>query len=60
MGFRRGFKAEANRIAVRIREQMCLSPADPIYPYLVCERFDIRVIRLSDLDSVNSLAIVTP
>lgn len=50
MGFRRGFKTEANRIAVRIREQMGLSPADPIDPDLVCERFDIRVIRLSDID----------
>lgn len=51
LGFQRGFKTEANRIAVRIREQMGLSPADPIDPHLVCERFDIRVISLSEIDS---------
>lgn len=50
MGFRRGFKAEANRIAVRIREQMGLDATAPIDPFAVCERFDIHVIRLSDLD----------
>lgn len=50
MGFRRGFKAEANRIAVRVREQMGLAATAPIDPFAVCERFDIRVIRLRELD----------
>jgi Zn-dependent peptidase ImmA (M78 family) len=51
LSFRRGFKAEANRIALRIREQMSLSPLAPIDPVEVCARFDIQVIRLSELDN---------
>lgn len=50
MSFRRGFKTEANRIAVRIRERMGLAPIAPIDPLAVCEWFDIRIIRLSELD----------
>lgn len=50
MGWRRGFKTEANRIALRIRERMGLPPEAPIDPVLVCERYDIRLIKLSDLD----------
>jgi hypothetical protein len=48
--FRRGFKAEANRIALRVRAQMGLDPIDPIDPTAVCAHFDIRLIRLSDMD----------
>ena len=55
MGFRRGFKAEANRIAVRIRQQMGLDAVAPIDPLAVCERFDIRVIPLSVLDESSLL-----
>jgi Zn-dependent peptidase ImmA (M78 family) len=47
--FRRGFKAEANRIAVRIRGRMGLSAIDPIDPEVICERFDVQVIPLSEL-----------
>lgn len=50
MGFRRGFKAEANRIALRIRDRMGLGPTDAIDPFEVCTRYDIRVIPLSDID----------
>jgi hypothetical protein len=50
LSFRRGFKAEANRIAVRIRKQMGLSPAAPIDPAEICKRFDIQLIKLSSLD----------
>jgi hypothetical protein len=49
VGFRRGFKAEANRIALRIRAQMGLSPIAPIDPELICAYYDIALIRLSDL-----------
>lgn len=55
MGFRRGFKAEANRIAVRIRKQMGLDAVAPIDPLTICERFDIRVIPLSVLDEGSLL-----
>ena len=54
MVFRRGFKAEANRIAVRVREQMGLLAISPIDPVQVCAHFDIILIALSELkpDSV--------
>lgn len=50
MAFRRGFKAEANRIALRIRHRMGLSAIAPINPFEVCTRFDIHAIPLSELD----------
>lgn len=50
MPFRRGFKAEANRIAVRIREQMGLGVIDPIEPEAICVEFDIELIAMSTLD----------
>lgn len=50
MGFRRGFKAEANRIALRVREQMGLSPIDAIDPAAICTQFDIKLIKLSEID----------
>jgi hypothetical protein len=50
LGFQRGFKAEANRIAVRVREQIGLNARSPIDPVKVCEHFDIRLIHLSELD----------
>ena len=53
MAFRRGFKAEANRIALRIRDRMGLGPTDPIDPFEICTRYDIRVIRLSDIDPLS-------
>lgn len=50
MGFRRGFKAHANRIALRVRQQMGLAAAAPIDPVEMCARFDIELIALSDLE----------
>lgn len=50
MTFRRGFKAEANRIALRIRDRMGLGPTDPIDPFEICTRLDIQVIPLSEID----------
>jgi IrrE N-terminal-like domain len=50
LGFRRGFKAESNRIALRVREQMGLGPIDAIDPAAVCAHFDIELIKLSEID----------
>lgn len=50
MVFRRGFKAEANRIAVRVREKMGLAAISPIDPVEVCAYFDIRLIALSEVE----------
>jgi hypothetical protein len=49
MGFRRGFKAEANRIALRVRAQLGLPPVAPIVPEEICARYDITLIKLSEL-----------
>ena len=49
MAFRRGFKAEANRIALRVRVQMGLTAHAPINPDEVCQHFDIELIALSQL-----------
>jgi hypothetical protein len=52
--FRRGFKAEANRIALRVREQLGLTMFAPIDPVAVCERFEIVLIPLSRLGGDRS------
>jgi hypothetical protein len=49
MGFRWGFKAEANRIAVRVRTSLSLSSIEPIDPVSVCHHFDIELFALSTL-----------
>ena len=49
MGFPRGFKARANRIAVDIRRRMGLQPIDPIDPAEICRAFDIDLMRLAEL-----------
>lgn len=49
MGFRRGFKANSNRIALRVREQMGLRARAPIDPIEVCSFYEIRLIALSDV-----------
>jgi IrrE N-terminal-like domain len=50
LSFRRGFKAEANRIAVRVRERMGLRSIDPIDPIAVCAHFDIELMSIGELE----------
>lgn len=50
MGFRRGFKADANRIALRVRRQMDLAPHAPIDPPAVCAFFEIELLELSEVE----------
>lgn len=49
LSFKRGFKAEANRIALRIRQQMGLAPHAPIDPAAVCANFEIELLKLSEV-----------
>jgi len=49
LGFRYGFKANANRIALKVRERMGLAPEAPIDPLEICALFEIEVIGLSSL-----------
>jgi hypothetical protein len=48
--FKRGFKAEANRVSLRIRSQMALGPYDPIDPIQVCLHFEIELLKLSEVE----------
>lgn len=49
MAFKRGFKAEANRIAIRVREKMGLLEHEPIDPCAICNEFEIVLKKLSDV-----------
>ena len=49
MKLRHGFKAEAERIAIKVRGQLELGLLDPLDPLAACEHFDIDVVRLSEL-----------
>lgn len=50
MGFQRGFKAKANRIALDVRSAMGLRAVDAIDPAAICEHFDIELLRLSEIN----------
>jgi Zn-dependent peptidase ImmA (M78 family) len=45
---RHGFKAEAERISLRVRCKLNLSPTDRIDPEAVCQHFDIHLLRMTD------------
>lgn len=49
MGFRRGFKAEANRISLRVREKLGLEPMAPVDPAEICTHFEIDLWKLSEM-----------
>lgn len=49
MAFRRGFKAEANRIALRVRAQMGLDEIDAVDPVAICAHYDIPLFELSEI-----------
>jgi len=51
MQFARGFQANANRIAVKVRGDLGLAPEEPLDPWQVCDHFEIAVIKLSSLRS---------
>lgn len=49
MKFRRGFKAESERIALEVRTELGLTATDPLDVFAVAERWGIPVIPMSDL-----------
>lgn len=49
MGFKRGFKAEANRIAVRVRQKLGLLAHEPVDPAELCAFYDVELLRLSEV-----------
>jgi Zn-dependent peptidase ImmA (M78 family) len=47
--FRHGFKAEAERISLRVRDKLGIPPVDPLDPEEVCRAFDICLFKLSEV-----------
>ena len=45
-----GFKAEAERISLRIRYKLGIPPTGRLDPEEVCRAFDITLLRMSDVD----------
>ena len=48
MSLQRGFKANANRISLRLRKSLELRPEDPIDLAVIAARLRIRIVPLSD------------
>jgi len=57
LAFRRGFKAEAERIALEVRERIGLSATDRLDVEAVCEHYDIALLKMSELPCDCSLFI---
>ncbi|GLY99658.1 ImmA/IrrE family metallo-endopeptidase [Actinoplanes sp. NBRC 103695] len=57
MGFRRGFKTEANDIARDVRAELRLRTTDPLNPWNLAECLDIPIIALSDFGTDAPTAV---
>lgn len=47
--YRYGFKAEANRFSLELREEMGISPNEPLCPWKLADHLSVPIIELSDL-----------
>lgn len=47
--FRYGFKAEANRFALELRDELGVSPHDPLCPWALAEHLYVPILTLSEL-----------
>lgn len=52
---RRGFKAEAGRLALEVRRELGIDAEARFDPYQLADLYGIRVLRLSDLDCATAL-----
>ncbi len=50
MGYRRGFKSEANAIAIEVRAELGLGSLDALDPWSLAEHLDVPVWPLTQLD----------
>jgi Zn-dependent peptidase ImmA (M78 family) len=57
MGYRRGFKSEANATAREVREELGLAALDPLDPWVLAEYLDVPVIPLSDFGDDAAFAV---
>lgn len=53
MAFRHGFKTQANRAVVEIRAALGLEATAPLSPWLVCDYYDVKVLKLSEMLNEN-------
>ena len=53
MALRRGFKAEANRLAVEMRKEVGLGPADPLAPARLANHLEIPFRTFSEAIALN-------
>lgn len=56
MGYRRGFKSEANATAREVRAELGLAALDPLDPLILAAHLEIPVLAISDLASDAPLA----
>jgi len=56
MGYRRGFKSEANAIAAEVRAELGLRALDPLEPVALAAHLEVPVLPLSDYGSDAPLA----
>lgn len=53
MTLRRGFKTEANQIAIEVRKELGLPPHAPLCPWSLAEHLAVPVLALGDLSSAR-------
>jgi hypothetical protein len=57
MSLRRGFKADANRISLRLRRSLELSPEAPIDLEPIARRLDVKILGLSEFADESPQAV---
>ncbi len=57
--FRYGFKAEANRYATELREELNVLPHDPLCPWTLAEHLAVPILKLSELPDCEAKTHLT-
>ena len=57
MGYRRGFKTEANWYAREMRRELRLQPHDPLCPWNLARHLDYTIVKLSEYTNLEPQAV---
>lgn len=57
MGLRRGFKAEANRYAIELRQELGRQPQESLCPWSLANHLEIPVLKLSEFSDLQPQAV---
>jgi hypothetical protein len=57
MGLRRGFKSDANWYAKAVRQELGLTPHDPVCPWKLAERLGFEISKISDFIAAEPKAV---